>query len=167
MDSLMTLVVGWTLVGAFVFTVVITCLSLVGWMKFADKKQQSKLFQVLVVELVLGGAAKALGLANFNPVEVGSDLKRQGANAAITETLNTALAGTTDDKGLDRDTAQALVERIDAGGDSSVAAAKAELADRIRAMPPGRIAPAGAQSIRASPALDGVRADRFRRVPDR
>lgn len=43
-DPMMALVVGWTLVGAFAFTLLITCFSLVGWVKFVDPKQQRKLF---------------------------------------------------------------------------------------------------------------------------
>ena len=43
-QELIRLTIAYTLAGAFVFTVVITCLSLVGWIRFADKKQQQKLF---------------------------------------------------------------------------------------------------------------------------
>src|SRR6266403_1628301 len=42
-QELIRLTIAYTLAGAFVFTVVITCLSLVGWIRFADKKQQQKL----------------------------------------------------------------------------------------------------------------------------
>ena len=48
-------VIGWALVLGFVFTVAMTCLSLVGWVDFADKRQQQRLFVVLVVELVVIG----------------------------------------------------------------------------------------------------------------
>jgi len=67
MDPMMMLVVGWTLVGGFVFTMIITCLSLVGWIKFADRSQQKKLFLVLIVELLVGVGARALDLAAIDP----------------------------------------------------------------------------------------------------
>lgn len=49
------LIIAYTLVGAFVFTMVITCGSLVGWITFSDVTQQQKLFVVLIVELVVIG----------------------------------------------------------------------------------------------------------------
>jgi len=72
MDShieLMKLVIAYTLVGAFVFTVAITCLSLVGWIRFADKKQQSKLFTTLIVELVVIGLGTFTNLLQLDPAE--------------------------------------------------------------------------------------------------
>ena len=47
------LIVAYTFLGAFIFTVLITCLSLVGIVKFADQSQQRKLFGILIVELVV------------------------------------------------------------------------------------------------------------------
>jgi len=51
--EIIKLIVAYTLVGALVFTVAITCLSLIGLIEFADKKQQSKLFYALIIELVV------------------------------------------------------------------------------------------------------------------
>lgn len=60
------LIIAYTLAGAFVFTVIITCLSLVGWIRFADPQQQKKLFYIIIVEL----AALCIGyfgnFINFN-----------------------------------------------------------------------------------------------------
>ena len=49
--TLIQLMIAYTLTGAFIFTVVVTCCSLVGWIKLADKRQQNKLFYTLIVEL--------------------------------------------------------------------------------------------------------------------
>ena len=51
-DQIIRLVIAYTLTGAVVFTVIVTCLLLVGWMKFADSEQQQKLFYVLIVEII-------------------------------------------------------------------------------------------------------------------
>lgn len=49
---LIQLIISYTLVVAFVFTVLVTCGSLIGWVKFADRRQQGRLFTVLIVSLV-------------------------------------------------------------------------------------------------------------------
>ena len=70
--ALIRLVISCVVLGAFIFTVIITCLSLVGWVKFAKPYQQNMLFSVLIVELV------AVCLAGFknnlNPSAVQSGL---------------------------------------------------------------------------------------------
>lgn len=80
MTPMMSLVVGWTLVGAFVFTIVITCLSLIGVVKFTNPKQQQRLFHVVILELVLGVAGQATSVLQFDPRPVASDLKSEGRN---------------------------------------------------------------------------------------
>jgi len=77
-QELIRLTIAYTLAGAFVFTVVITCLSLVGWIKFADKKQQQKLFTCLVVQLVVVGVGFFTGFLRFNVPKVAKDLVEQG-----------------------------------------------------------------------------------------
>src|SRR6266481_8941828 len=77
-QELIRLTIAYTLAGAFVFTVVITCLSLVGWIKFADKKQQQKLFTCLVVQLVVVGVGFFTGFLRFNVSKVANDLVEQG-----------------------------------------------------------------------------------------
>lgn len=69
--QLIQLTVGYTLAGALVFTVIATCLSLVGWVKFADQAQQNKLFAVLIVELVVISVGFFGGLLKFDakPIE--------------------------------------------------------------------------------------------------
>ena len=66
-QAIIQLIIAYTLVGAFLFTVVITCLSLVGWIKLANSAQQQKLFSVLVVELVVGCLAFFFNFLTLNP----------------------------------------------------------------------------------------------------
>ena len=83
-----TLVITYTLLGAFVFTVIITCLSLIGIVKLADASQQQKLFKILIVEIV----TICIGLfMNFiNPdLSIFSDLTRRLATPV---TIDTATA---------------------------------------------------------------------------
>ena len=69
-------VVAWTLVGAIIFTTIATCASLVGWIKFASRKQQNALFAILIVELMGGSVAFFLDLIRIAPdqaaIELGS-----------------------------------------------------------------------------------------------
>lgn len=95
MDPMMMLVVGWTLVGGFVFTTIVTCLSLVGVIKFADKKQQQKLFAVLVVELLVGVGAKVLGAATLDQAGVAHTIGETGRNAGIAEVVSVLAEPTT------------------------------------------------------------------------
>ena len=66
-QEILGLVISYALVGAFLFTLLVTCLSLVGWIKFADLKQQRRLFGVLVLELVAGCLAFFFNFLNLNP----------------------------------------------------------------------------------------------------
>lgn len=67
MDDVMKLVVGWTIVGAFLFTTVITCLSMVGVIRFADASQQRRLFALLILQIVVGVGAQVLDVADYDP----------------------------------------------------------------------------------------------------
>lgn len=75
MSEAMKLVLGWMLVGAFGFTTVVTCLSLVGWIRFADKSQQRKLFYALIVQLVVGAGATLFDQTRFDPTEVETTIR--------------------------------------------------------------------------------------------
>jgi len=65
--ELMKLVIAWTLIGAFIITVILVLASMVGWVKFADQKQQNKLFYVILVELASGCVGFFLNIVNPNP----------------------------------------------------------------------------------------------------
>lgn len=66
-QELIGLIVAYTLAGAFVFTVVVTCLSLVGWIKIPDPRQQQKLFYVVIVEVAIIGVGSFSGWLQFDP----------------------------------------------------------------------------------------------------
>ncbi|MBX3479080.1 MAG: M15 family metallopeptidase [Caulobacter sp.] len=74
--EIIKLIIAYTLVGAFVFTVVATCGSLVGLIKFADNGQQKKLFAVLVVELVVICVGAFANLLNLNPIATANDIQK-------------------------------------------------------------------------------------------
>jgi hypothetical protein len=66
-QSLVQLVVAWTLVGAFIFTVLVTCASLIGLIRFQDEGQQRKMFYVLSVQLVAIGVTYFANVLNYSP----------------------------------------------------------------------------------------------------
>lgn len=76
MDQLpmLKLVIAYTLVGVFIFTAVITCISMVGWVKFSDDSQQKKLFATLIVELVVGCVAWFLQILVLDPKAVADEI---------------------------------------------------------------------------------------------
>ncbi len=51
--ELIKLIMAYTLVGGVIFTVIVTNLSLIGWVKFADNNQQQALFKALIIEVVV------------------------------------------------------------------------------------------------------------------
>jgi hypothetical protein len=87
-SHLIQLIVGYTLAGALVFTVVVTCLSLVGWIKFADAGQQNKLFAVLIVELVAVGVGFFAGLLKFDPTQVERKIREAEQYKALSTGLS-------------------------------------------------------------------------------
>lgn len=137
MDPLMQLVVGWTLVGGFVFTVVVTLLSLVGVVKFADPGQQRALFKVLVVELIVGVGGKAVGAWRFDAGAVGADVYAEGAldgGAAVGEAW---IASQTSPQTLELSRAGVLaaVEELRLPAASKADARRRELVEGLRAAP--------------------------------
>ncbi|WP_308365093.1 MULTISPECIES: hypothetical protein [unclassified Microbulbifer] len=73
-QELIQIIIGYTCVGAFVFTVVITCLSLAGWVKLANSDQQKKLFTIIIVEIALVGVGYFSGVLKFGPQRQASQL---------------------------------------------------------------------------------------------
>lgn len=68
--ELIQIIVAYTLVAVFVFTAIITSLSMVGVVKFAHSSQQKTLFKVLIVELVIVAVGFFGNILTFNPSEV-------------------------------------------------------------------------------------------------
>lgn len=81
-SEMLKLIVAYTLVGAFVFTVLLTVLSLPGWIRFADARQQQKLFGVLVVQLVVGCVGFFLGFLNLSPAGTAERIEQPFSEAA-------------------------------------------------------------------------------------
>jgi hypothetical protein len=163
MDDLMKLVIGWTLVGAFVFTVAMTCLSLVGWIKFAEKKQQQRLFQIVIVELVVGAGAGLSGFARYNPAPVKSEIRQAGVNEAAIGSLNELL--TTDATAaptITKKQAETLVGMVRARPGTALAVERDALQQKISALPAGAISPQDATAVRALPVFTTVKPTLFR-----
>src|SRR5258707_453505 len=76
-QGIIQIIIAYTLVGAFVFTVVATSLSLVGWIEFKDSKQQKRLFSILIVELVAGCVGFFFNFLTLNPAPVVKEITVQ------------------------------------------------------------------------------------------
>ena len=74
--ELMKLIIGYTVVGVFVFTAIATCLAMVNVIKFTDKSQYNILFKALIVEVVGLGIALFSGLINLNPTTAVQQIQR-------------------------------------------------------------------------------------------
>lgn len=102
--AILRLIIGYTLVGAFVFTVIITCLSLVGLVEFANPKQQQALFGALILELVV------IVVANFSDWIV---LQPERAVAAVTAPLEEARAEALAERNAAVATLEQVFERVE------------------------------------------------------
>lgn len=101
--EIIRLVIAYTLVGAFVFTAVVTCLSLIGVIKFAKQSQQQKLFYVLIVELVVGSLGLFFDFLRLNPNQVARGIQTQSVREAdLILTRKTAEALTASPVNVDR-----------------------------------------------------------------
>ena len=68
--EIIQLIIAYTLVVVFVFTAIITCLSLIGVVKFSKGSQQKILFSILIVELVAVSVGYFGNILAFSPSEV-------------------------------------------------------------------------------------------------
>jgi LAS superfamily LD-carboxypeptidase LdcB len=92
--AIIKLVIAYTLLGAFIFTVVITCLSLIGLVRFAVANQQSKLFATLIVEIVIIGVGAFSNFLKFDALNVQKAVQAPAIQAAAksearAESINT------------------------------------------------------------------------------
>jgi tetratricopeptide (TPR) repeat protein len=76
-QTIIQIIVAYTLAGVFVFTAVVTALSLLGIVKFADKRQQRRLFQILICELVIGCVAFFIGWLKFDPRKASTQIAKE------------------------------------------------------------------------------------------
>lgn len=79
-QNLLQLIIAYTLVGAFVFTVVVTCLSLIGVIRFADSKQQKQLFTALLLQMITGSVGFFFNWLTFDPREVTASIKQEAVS---------------------------------------------------------------------------------------
>ncbi len=94
--QIIQLIIAYTLVGAFVFTVIVTLLSMVGWIKFADKAQQTKLFSILIVELIIGVLGFFFNFLNYSPSGVQGQIQEEVRNESTLDTLSSYVQMLTD-----------------------------------------------------------------------
>jgi hypothetical protein len=71
--EMMKLVLSWTLIGALILTVIVTLLSLAGFLRFSGDEQRNKLIYILLAQLVIVGITFPLGI--FQPAP-GAAVKR-------------------------------------------------------------------------------------------
>jgi hypothetical protein len=74
--AIIKLAIAYTLLGAFIFTVVITLLSLIGLVEFKSSKQQGALFSALVLEIVALGVGVFKDFLNFDARKVQTEVTK-------------------------------------------------------------------------------------------
>ncbi len=74
--AIIKLAIAYTLLGAFIFTVVITLLSLIGLVEFKSSKQQGALFSALVLEIVVLGVGVFKDFLNFDARKVQTEVTK-------------------------------------------------------------------------------------------
>jgi hypothetical protein len=158
MDPTMSVAIGWTIVGGFVFTMIVTCLSMVGWVRFADRSQQKRLFTLLIVEVVVGAAAPALGV-RYDAIGAGEEQQaagrevgeRYGSDSAFLLVADELLKS--DDAQRpppDKRTLQWLLDQVDPKDETVDAEKLAKLRADVAALPSGKIDPSKAKALRVS-----------------
>ncbi|WP_049629469.1 tetratricopeptide repeat protein [Cellvibrio sp. pealriver] len=79
--SIIQLTIAYTFTAVIVFTAVITALSLIGKVRFADQSQQKTLFRVLIIELVAIGVGLFSGIIKFDANAVRKEIVATEFNA--------------------------------------------------------------------------------------
>lgn len=87
---LLQLVVGWTCVGVFVCTAIMTLLAMAGLLKM-DPDERRKLFTILIVEVVVVGVALFANLIQVNPAPVQEEVQAAAAAEQTVQTLSPSL----------------------------------------------------------------------------
>lgn len=73
--SIIKLSLAYTLLGAFIFTIIVTCGSLIGLVRFVNPTQQARLFTALIVELVTICLGTFVNILNLDPRTVQKDIQ--------------------------------------------------------------------------------------------
>ena len=151
MDDTMKLVAGWTIVVAFIFTTIVTCMSLVGWIKFTYKRQQHGLYGALILELVIGTVSSVTGSTTLDAQQVANDLRADGATTELLGIVDEGLAtGANTAPVWEREQLSMLIERLDVAPGTPEASQKAALHAQVAKLPSGRISVEAASAIRKS-----------------
>ena len=91
--QIIQLILAYSLTGAFVITLILTLLSLVGVIKLANEAQQTKLFSVLIIELAVVVVGFFGNFIKFDPKEVSNEVREDGRGEVETEVVVSAAAG--------------------------------------------------------------------------
>jgi hypothetical protein len=73
--ELMRLMLGWAIIGAFLFTLTLIVFTFGGYIKFAEKEYQTRLLKALLAELFAGGVAFGVGIIEPRPLEIAKQLE--------------------------------------------------------------------------------------------
>jgi hypothetical protein len=65
----------WILVAVFLFTAIVTCLSLIGFRVIPNPEHRNKLFYVLIVELAIGVVGQFTGTLIFRPGRIEEQIR--------------------------------------------------------------------------------------------
>lgn len=76
-------IIAYTFTGVLVITAAFVTFSMVGWIKFSDKSQQKKLFNLLIVEIIAVGIGFYADFMRFNPSAVIESVVEQANDISI------------------------------------------------------------------------------------
>jgi len=94
--EMMQIITGYTAVGVFVATAIITLLSLVGKARFVNGSQQKVLFSLLIVEIAAISVSSFAGLMRFDTAEVAESIQDKG-RVEVTDRLGVSVMRFTDE----------------------------------------------------------------------
>lgn len=73
--ELIRLMLGWALIGAFLFTLTLIVFTFGGYLQFAGKEYQNRLLKALLAELIGGGLLYYVGVIEPRPFEIAKQLE--------------------------------------------------------------------------------------------
>jgi uncharacterized protein YjbI with pentapeptide repeats len=101
--QLIQLIVAYALVGAFIFTTIVTCASLIGWIKFKSPSQQKTLFRALIIQICVAGAGFFANVLKFDPAKVqqailSDEMSAPASQATRSDFRNSSFVGSNFDR---------------------------------------------------------------------
>lgn len=91
--EIMKLIIAYALTGSFLFTLIVTCLSLINVVKSIDKKLKRKLINVLIVEVAVIAVGSFSDLLNLDPAKASNIVREEGQEEAKSEIANMLIEG--------------------------------------------------------------------------